>query len=99
MISASLVGLWCHDMVALATELSKRRVAAATDLKFALDEVVDLFQVRHLNIKVQVTYGSSGNFYAQLSRHAPFDIFLSADVDYPRRLIREGLAPASDEFV
>jgi molybdate transport system substrate-binding protein len=35
-------------------------VAAAADLKFALDEVVDLFRVRHPNIRLQVTYGSSG---------------------------------------
>jgi molybdate transport system substrate-binding protein len=48
---------------------------------------------------VEVTYGSSGNFYAQLSNHAPFDIFFSADVDYPRRLIREGAALPKTEFL
>src|SRR5581483_3467770 len=36
--------------------------------------------------------GSSGNFYSQIQNHAPFDVFLSADIQYPRRLVDEGLA-------
>ena len=91
--------LWCPDTGVCAADQSVVRVAAATDLKFALDEMVDLFRVRHPNMKVQLTYGSSGNFYAQLSNRAPFDVFLSADVDYPHRLVREGLASADDEFL
>ena len=91
--------LWCQNTAVHAAEQTVVRVAAATDLKFALDEMVDLFQVQHPNIKVQVTYGSSGNFYAQLSNRAPFDVFLSADVDYPHRLVRERLASEDDEFL
>jgi molybdate transport system substrate-binding protein len=98
MLAALLAGLWCSDTAVRATEQSEVRVAAAADLKFAFDEMVDLFHVRHPNVKVQVTYGSSGNFYAQLSNRAPFDVFLSADVDYPHRLVREGLASVDDEF-
>jgi molybdate transport system substrate-binding protein len=75
------------------------RVAAAADLKFAMDEIVEAFRREHPAIDVQVSYGSSGNFYAQLSNRAPFDIFFSADVDYPRRLIREGVALADSEFL
>jgi molybdate transport system substrate-binding protein len=75
------------------------RVAAAADLKFAMDEIVEAFRREHPAIDVQVVYGSSGNFYAQLSNRAPFDIFFSADVDYPRRLIREGAAFADSEFL
>jgi molybdate transport system substrate-binding protein len=98
-IPALLAASWCRDTAVHATEQSEVRVSAAADLKFALDEVVDLFHVRHPNIKVQVTYGSSGNFYAQLSNRAPFDVFLSADVDYPHRLVREGFASTEDEFL
>lgn len=75
------------------------RIAAAADLRFAMDEIIDAFRQEHPGVRVEVTYGSSGNFYAQLSNHAPFDIFFSADVDYPRRLIREGAALADTEFL
>jgi molybdate transport system substrate-binding protein len=75
------------------------RVAAAADLKFAFDEVAQEFRKQHPGIKVIVTYGSSGNFYAQLTNKAPFDLFLSADVDYPRKLIEKGLAIKESEFL
>ena len=74
------------------------RVAAAADLKFALDEVGEAFHRRHPDITLQVSYGSSGNFFAQLSNRAPFDIFFSADVDYPRKLIEQGLAAQDTAF-
>jgi len=64
-----------------------------------MGEIVEAFRQEQPAIDVLVTYGSSGNFYAQLSNHAPFDIFFSADVDYPRRLIRQGLAVADSEFL
>src|SRR5205085_763606 len=75
------------------------RIAAAADMRFAMDEIIGAFRRKYPTVRVEVTYGSSGNFYAQLSNHAPFDIFFSADVDYPRRLIREGAALADTEFV
>ena len=58
-IAALLAVLWCQDTAVRATEQSAVRVAAAADLKFAFDEIVDMFHVRHPNIKVPVTYGSS----------------------------------------
>jgi molybdate transport system substrate-binding protein len=75
------------------------RVAAAADLKFALDDALKAFQARQPDIDVQVTYGASGNFFAQLSNRAPFDLFLSADVDYPRKLVEQGLADRESEFL
>jgi molybdate transport system substrate-binding protein len=84
---------------AKAAEQAAVRVAAAADLKFTMGEIVEAFRRERPSIDVMVTYGSSGNFYAQLSNHAPFDIFFSADVDYPRRLIRQGLALADSEFL
>jgi molybdate transport system substrate-binding protein len=95
-----LVAVACADCAHLvsAAEQGAVRVAAAADLRFAMDEIVDGFRRERPAISVQVTYGSSGNFYAQLSNRAPFDIFFSADLDYPRRLIREGAAIADSEF-
>jgi molybdate transport system substrate-binding protein len=66
------------------------RIAAASDLKFALDELAAAFRKVHPDVAITPTYGSSGNFYAQLSNDAPFDLFLSADVNYPQKLIDQG---------
>jgi len=61
-------------------------IAAAADLKYALDSLVTIFNRQHPQSKATVVYGSSGRFYEQLSHDAPFDIFFSADGEYPRRL-------------
>lgn len=74
------------------------RVAAASDLKFALAEIAAGFTHVHPNITVTVTYGSSGNFYTQLASEAPFDLFLSADREYPRKLVEQGRAVRDSEF-
>jgi molybdate transport system substrate-binding protein len=74
------------------------RVAAAADLKFALDEVADRLARLKPPIRLQPTYGSSGNMHAQLQQRAPFDIYLSADVEYPRDLITRGIGSERDLF-
>ena len=96
---AILAAMACADCVhpARAAEQGSVRVAAAGDLKFTMGEIVEAFRRERPAVEVSVTYGSSGNFYAQLSNRAPFDIFFSADVDYPRRLVRQGLHPAHAE--
>ena len=66
-------------------------VAAAADLKYVLDSLVAVFNQQHPQTPVTVVYGSSGKFYEQLSHGAPFDLFFSADSDYPRRLQQAGL--------
>src|SRR5690348_123326 len=66
-------------------------VAAASDLRFALDAMTQQFRAAHSNVDVRVAYGSSGNFFAQIRNQAPFDVFLSADVDYPRQLLAAGI--------
>jgi len=66
-------------------------VAAAADLKWALEEVRKEFSKENPGIQVDATFGSSGQFYGQLTQKAPFDVFLSADVDYARRLQDAGL--------
>lgn len=66
-------------------------VAAASDLQFALDEIVARFE-RDTGVDVRVTYGSSGNFARQIAQGAPFEIFLSADEAYALTLAGRGLA-------
>lgn len=67
------------------------RIAAAADLKFAMEELSETFE-KQAGTKVNTTYGSSGNFFSQIKNGAPFDVFFSADIEYPRRLEAAGLA-------
>jgi len=69
-------------------------IAAAADLKYALTEIADRFQTAH-GIKVLVTFGASGNFFSQIQNGAPFDLFFSADEDYPNKLSGLGFVDAA----
>src|SRR5882724_11275895 len=66
-------------------------VAAAADLKFAMGELAANFE-KQTGTKVNVTYGSSVNFFSQIQNGAPFDLFFSADVEYAKRLEAGGQA-------
>jgi molybdate transport system substrate-binding protein len=66
------------------------RVAAAADLKFAMGDLARQYG-QHTGNSVDATFGSSGNFFSQLQNGAPFDVFFSADIDYPRKLEAAGL--------
>lgn len=68
------------------------RVAAAADLKFAFDDIKKTFAEREPGVTVTATYGSSGTLHSQIANDAPFDVFLSADVDYAKKLIELGKA-------
>jgi molybdate transport system substrate-binding protein len=67
-------------------------IAAAADLRFAVDEIIVAYRADHPAVEVVPTYGSSGNFYSQIENGAPFDLYFSADIDYPRRLEAAGMA-------
>lgn len=74
--------------VAIAEEIT---IAAASDLNFVFREVVAAYEHTTGN-HVRLVFGSSGNFYAQIQQGAPFDLYFSADIGYPKKLIDEGLA-------
>lgn len=74
------------------------QVAAASDLRFALDEVLETAAAQHPGLRTSVTYGSSGQFLQQIDNGAPFDLYLSADAAYPRELVAAGLAEQDDLF-
>ena len=65
-------------------------VAAASDLSFAFKELVQTFE-QQTGEHVKLTLGSSGNFFSQIQNGAPFDLYFSADIGYPRKLEEAGL--------
>jgi molybdate transport system substrate-binding protein len=87
-IAAVAVWLLMDGRPAAADELT---IAAASDLNFAFKELVVAFE-QQTGTKVKLTLGSSGNFFAQIQNGAPFDLYFSADIRYPERLIETGHA-------
>lgn len=85
----------CLLLLASTAHAGKITVAAAADLKFAMDEIVAGFNKSHAGHAVEVVYGSSGKFHTQIQQDAPYDLYFSADISYPRELAKKGLA-ASD---
>jgi molybdate transport system substrate-binding protein len=65
-------------------------IAAAADLRYAMDTLVAVYRQAHPGSDIQVVYGSSGNFYEQIRNGAPFDLFFSADRNYPDQLQTQG---------
>ena len=74
------------------------RVAAASDLSFVLPEIVAGFE-KQSGAQLKLSFGSSGNFAAQIQNGAPFDVFMAADISYPRKLIEGGFADGGTLFI
>lgn len=79
-------------LMATSAHAAKITIAAAADLKFAMDEIVTGFNKTHPGDEVQVVYGSSGKFHTQIQQGAPYDLFFSADIGFPRELAKQGQA-------
>ena len=67
-------------------------VAVAANVSYAINELVAEFNKTNPDTKVQVTLGSSGKFTAQIESGAPFDVFMSADMKFPKALFEKGFA-------
>ena len=66
-------------------------IAAASDLNFAFKELVAEFE-KTTGVHAKLSLGSSGNFFSQIQNGAPFDLYFSADIGYPKKLEEAGLA-------
>ncbi len=66
------------------------KVAAASSMKLVFEEMTKEFHHKNPEIKINLSFGSSGNFFSQIIHGAPYDIFFSADVNYPKRLVEKG---------
>ena len=90
--AAKVLALFCLVAAGQTAHAEERiTIAAAADLKFALDEVVALFKSTHPAAHIETIYGSSGKFSTQIRQGAPYDLYFSADIAYPRALKAEGL--------
>lgn len=69
-------------------------VAVAANVQYAFDDLRSEFR-KDTGHGLQPVYNSSGKFAAQIMNGAPFDVFLSADMEYPQKLHKEGLATAA----
>jgi molybdate transport system substrate-binding protein len=80
--------------LAFADAQTPLRIAAAADLEPVLPPILAQFQ-QATGIHAEATFQASAVLTTQIQNGAPFDLFLSADVGYPKRLIDAGLADAA----
>jgi molybdate transport system substrate-binding protein len=101
LLSIAAAALFAVASPASAQAAARRTVtvAAASSLKGAVEELKREFEAANPGSDVAVTLGASGTFFAQIRSGAPFDLFLSADVDYPRKLVEAGLAAPGGDTV
>jgi molybdate transport system substrate-binding protein len=90
-IVGTLLGMAC---LVPASPQAPLRVAAAADLEPVLPPILEQFR-QTTGIRADATYGASAMLTAQIQNGAPFDLFLSADMRFPKRLIDAGLADAA----
>ncbi|MGO3344604.1 MAG: molybdate ABC transporter substrate-binding protein [Marinomonas sp.] len=74
------------------------RIAVASNFTSPIQKLAPLFE-QETGVKVALSFGSSGKFFAQIQHGAPFDIFLSADQAKPNKLIKKGLALKENQII
>lgn len=92
MILPKILIFICALVLSMSAYAEKINIAAAADLKFAMDEIVAKFRDANAKDDVDVIYGSSGKFYTQIQQGAPYDLYFSADIAFPRELARSGFS-------
>ena len=84
-------------LLSFSATASELRVAVAANFLGTLNQLAPLYEA-HSGQRLLISSGSSGRHYAQIRNGAPFDVFLSADIERPRLLVDEGLALADSRF-
>ncbi len=96
--AATLLLLLCHSSAPPCRAADREiNVAAAADLSVALQEVAANYE-KQSGVKVKLSFAASGALTQQIQNGAPFDLFFSADMDYPRQLISAGLAESESLY-
>lgn len=73
----------------------KITVAAASSVRPTLDYLVEAYQTQNPDHEIELIYGSSGRLMAQIVNGAPFDVFMSADMEFPQNLFDQGMATSA----
>lgn len=83
--------LVCGLMSAASAEQPVTRIAAASSMRFVLNDLLQVFSETGSDSNIQVVYGSSGNLFRQIVQGAPYDLFLSADDTLIEKLNDKGV--------
>ena len=84
-------------MASVSARAGEVTIAAASDLNFAFKELVNSFE-QQTGDHVKLSLGSSGNFFSQIQNGAPYDLYFSADIRYPQKLVESGHAVAESLY-
>lgn len=82
----------CYCWASASFASDSMTIAAASDLRFALNDIVAQYQSLHTESTIRVIYGSSGKMTTQIRHGAPYDLFFSADIRFPETLYHDGFA-------
>lgn len=86
---------WLVAAASAAPDSNAVAIAAAANLVHAVEALNNAFRAAEPALKVTSAVGASGSLFAQIRHGAPFDVFLSADLDYPRQLVAAGAGDAA----
>ncbi len=88
-LRVAIVALFATGLLLAQAQAEEITVAAAADLNYALKALANRF-TKSSGTQVKLSFGSSGNLFSQIQNGAPFDLFFSADSEYPRKLAEAG---------
>ena len=89
----------CIACIAFAASAEEElTIAVASNFQATAHEVAREF-TRQTQLPVRISAGSTGKLYAQIVNGAPYDVFLAADTERPRRLQQNGLAVPDSYFI
>ena len=93
-IFSSFLILFCATLNAVAGEVN---VAVAANFTVPMQKIAQAFE-HETGHKTVLSFGSTGNFYAQIKNGAPYDVLLAADDETPLKIEKEGLAVSNSRF-
>ncbi|MDR2080633.1 MAG: molybdate ABC transporter substrate-binding protein [Campylobacteraceae bacterium] len=87
-----LIGLFTLMLFSAWSFAGEVKVAVAANVQSAFDDLVKAFNEDNPSVVIVPAFGASGAFTTQIKNGAPFDIFVAADVDFPKEIVKAGLS-------